>query len=294
MRWLVTGSAGMLGTDLVRMLSAAGHAVTAATREDIDLTDHHAVATALDGHDLLVNCAAFTAVDDAEAREQQAFQANAVVPGILARAAARTGVRMVQLSTDYVFDGSARTPYAEDAPTRPASAYGRTKAAGEEAVRLALPDRSWIVRTAWLYGAHGSCFPRTIARLARERGGVAVVDDQVGQPTWTADVADLVARLVASEAPAGTYHATASGSTTWFDFAREVVAAAGMDPGVVAATSTADLPRPARRPAYSVLGHAALERVGVAPIGDWRERWLVAADDVLAQRGSPDSSSPSR
>ncbi|HET6165478.1 MAG TPA: sugar nucleotide-binding protein, partial [Marmoricola sp.] len=172
-------------------------------------------------------------------------------------------------------------PYPEDAPTLPASAYGRSKALGERAVRQELPGGHLLVRTAWLYGAHGGCFPKTIARVARERGRVDVVDDQHGQPTWTRDVADLVARLVDADAPAGTYHATSSGATTWFDFARRVVAAAGLDPEVVTPTDTAAFPRPAPRPAYSVLGHAALERVGVTPIADWSERWDEASAEVL-------------
>ena len=296
MRWMVTGAAGMLGTDLVQQLPTAGHDVTPTTRADLDLTDHDAVAAALEGHDVLVNCAAYTAVDEAESHEDEAQQVNAAIPEVLARAADTVGARMVQVSTDYVFDGSARTPYAEDAPVRPASAYGRTKAAGEEAVRRALPDRSWVVRTAWLYGAHGGCFPRTIARLARERGTVAVVEDQVGQPTWTRDVADLIVRLVEAEAPVGTYHATSSGSCSWFEFAREVVRAAGLDPQVVTPTTSEAFPRPAPRPAYSVLGHDALGRAGVAPIGAWDARWAHAAAEVLdlGQRGRPDSSSPSR
>jgi dTDP-4-dehydrorhamnose reductase len=201
---------------------------------------------------------------------------------VLARAVAGGDGWLVQVSTDYVFDGTATTPYAEDAPTKPASTYGRTKAAGEEAVRAALPDRHLVVRTAWLYGAHGGCFPRTIARVAREQGEVSVVDDQVGQPTWTVDVADLVVRLVDAAVPAGTYHATSSGQCSWFDFAREVVAAAGLDAAIVKPTTSDSFVRPAPRPAYSVLGHDALVAHGVAPIGDWRERWRAAAPLVLS------------
>jgi dTDP-4-dehydrorhamnose reductase len=188
---------------------------------------------------------------------------------------------MVHISTDYVFAGDATAPYAEDAPASPRSAYGRTKAAGERAVRERLPDAHLIVRTAWLYGAHGACFPKTIARVAAERGGVAVVDDQVGQPTWTRDVADVVLRLVEADAPAGTYHATSSGQTSWFGFAQQVVAAAGLDPAIVTPTDSEAFPRPAPRPAYSVLGHGALTRVGLAPIGEWDQRWSVASAEVL-------------
>jgi dTDP-4-dehydrorhamnose reductase len=148
-------------------------------------------------------------------------------------------------------------------------------------VREALPDAHLIVRTAWLYGAHGTCFPKTIARVAGERGAIAVVDDQVGQPTWTRDVADLVRRLVEADAPAGTYHATSGGETSWFGFAQRVVAAAGLDPAIVTPTDSAAFPRPAPRPAYSVLGHGALDRLGIEPIGDWAERWDQASAEVL-------------
>lgn len=275
----------MLGTDVVALLRDRGEAVTALTRADVDLTDATAVTVAAGGHDVVVNCAAWTAVDAAQDHEAEATVVNADVPRILAEACGLHGARLVHLSTDYVFDGSATTPYTEDAPTNPTSAYGRSKAAGEHAVRRALPANHLIVRTAWLYGAHGGCFPRTIARAARERGSVRVVDDQVGQPTWTADVADLLHRLVAARVPAGTHHATSTGRCSWFEFAREVVAAAGLDADLVQPTSSAEFARPAPRPAYSVLGHDALHHHGVTPIGDWADRWRVAAPAVLAPQG---------
>lgn len=280
-RWLVTGANGMLGTDVVDALRARGDQVDAHVLGTLDLTDADAVVRAAEGCDVIWNCAAWTAVDDAETQEAAALEVNGVVPGILAAAAAGVGARLVHVSTDYVFAGDADEPYAEDAPPAPRSAYGRTKEAGERAVRAALPDAHLVVRTAWLYGAHGACFPRTIARVAAERGAVSVVDDQVGQPTWTRDVADLVLRLVDAGAPAGTYHATAGGQTSWFGFARRVVAAAGLDPSVVTPTDTASFPRPAPRPAYSVLGHAALDRIGIAPIGPWDQRWDAASAEVL-------------
>jgi dTDP-4-dehydrorhamnose reductase len=278
---MVAGANGMLGTDAVERLRGAGHEVTEHTRRTLDLSDPDAVTAAARGHDVLWNCAAWTAVDDAETEEDAALAVNGVVPGILAAAAAEAGARLVHISTDYVFAGDATEPYAEDAPTDPRSAYGRTKQVGERAVRAGLPAAHLVVRTAWLYGAHGGCFPKTIARVATERGGVAVVDDQVGQPTWTRDVADLVIRLVEADAPAGTYHATSSGQTSWFGFARRVVEAAGLDPEIVTPTDSAAFPRPAARPAYSVLGHGALERIGVSPIADWSERWDEASAEVL-------------
>jgi dTDP-4-dehydrorhamnose reductase len=278
---MVTGANGMLGSDAVELLRAAGHEVTEHTRATLDLSDDTAVIAAARGHDVIWNCAAWTAVDDAETEENAALAVNGVVPGILAAAAAETGARLVHISTDYVFAGDATEPYTEDAPTAPRSAYGRTKEVGERAVRVGVPDRHLLVRTAWLYGAHGGCFPKTIARVAAERGAISVVDDQVGQPTWTRDVADLVIRLVEADAPAGTYHATSSGQTSWFGFAQRIVEAAGLDPSIVTPTDSAAFPRPAPRPAYSVLGHDALERIGVTPIGDWAERWSEASAEVL-------------
>ncbi|MEV7972704.1 dTDP-4-dehydrorhamnose reductase [Cellulomonas sp. NPDC089187] len=281
MRWLVTGANGMLGQDLVALLGERGHEVTAVDRDVLDITDPAAVDGAVSGYDVVANVAAFTAVDAAEEQEGAAFTVNAVGPQLLARAARHAGARIVQISTDYVFDGVATAPYAEDAPIAPRSAYGRTKAAGEWAVRAENPDHL-IVRTAWLYGAQGGCFPKTIARVAAEKGGLDVVADQVGQPTWTVDLADLVERLVAAGAPAGTYHGTSAGQTSWYGFAQAAVATAGLDPQIVRPTTSDAFVRPAPRPAYSVLGHDALSAAGVEPIGDWAERWAVAGAGVLA------------
>jgi dTDP-4-dehydrorhamnose reductase len=282
MRWLVTGARGMLGTDLCALLDR--ERVTAADRASLDVTDPAATARAVAGHDVVVNCAAWTDVDGAETHEEQAYAVNAEAARVLAVACREAGARLVHVSTDYVFAGDASTPYAEETPAAPVAAYGRTKAAGEAAVREELPGTHLIVRTAWLYGAHGPCFPRTIARLARERGSVSVVDDQVGQPTWTADLADLIVRLVSAGAT-GTVHGTSSEQTSWFGFAREVVGSAGLDPDLVTPTTSAAFQRPAARPAYSVLGHDRLHALGVAPIGDWRERWLAAAPLVLGGSG---------
>ncbi len=281
MRILVTGAAGMLGRDLSQDLGVAGALVSTTTRDELDLTDDGACHAAVAGHDVVVNAAGWTAVDEAETHEGQAFSANAVGAANLARACDDAGARLVHVSTDYVFDGAATTPYDESHPQAPVSAYGRTKAAGEWAVRALCAD-SLVVRTAWLYGAHGSCFPRTIAAALQHRPTLDVVADQLGQPTWTRDVAELVRELLAAHAPAGTYHATSGGQTSWHGFARAVAVAAGADPERVHATQTGDLVRPAPRPMYSVLGHRTLELAGVAPIGPWEERWAAAAPTVLA------------
>ncbi len=289
MRWLVVGDRGMLGRDVVARLEAdAGAEVRGVDMESIDITEAGSVAEVLDASvgrgDVVVNCAAWTDVDGAEEHEAEATLVNATGPENLARACADLGSRLVHLSTDYVFAGDATVAYPETAPHSPLSAYGRSKMAGEVAVRRQLPDDHLLVRTAWLYGAQGTCFPKTIAGAARARGALSVVDDQVGQPTWTRDVADVIARLVAANAPAGTYHATSSGRTSWWEFAREVVAAAGLDPEIVAPTTSADFVRPAPRPAWSVLGHEALVALGIDPIGDWRDRWRTAAPEVLGEQ----------
>ena len=281
MRWLVVGSNGMLGTDLTAVIEAHGHEVAGVDRGEVDITLPDGLDDLVAGYDVVANCAAWTAVDAAESQEAAAFAVNATGAGLLACAAARAGARLVHISTDYVFDGEATGPYAEYAPALPRSAYGRTKLAGEWAVRAQAPDHL-IVRTAWLYGAHGGCFPKTIAKAAAERGALSVVDDQVGQPTWTMDLADLVVRLIEARAPRGIYHGTSSGQVSWFGFAQKIVAAAGLDPQIVSPTTSEGYVRPAPRPSSSVLGHDALSAIGVEPIGDWAERWSTAAAAVLA------------
>ncbi|GAA2422086.1 dTDP-4-dehydrorhamnose reductase [Actinomadura vinacea] len=267
MTWLVTGAGGMLGTDLVARLG--GDAV-ALTRADLDLRDAAAVRAAVLRHrpSTVVNCAAWTAVDDAESAEDAALAVNGTAVAALAGACAEAGATLVQISTDYVFDGRADRPYAEDAPTAPVNAYGRTKLAGE---RAAAEAGAYIVRTAWLYGAHGPNFVKTMVRLAAERDTVGVVDDQVGQPTWAGDLADRIVALAASGAPPGVYHGTGSGRTTWYGLTREIFALLGLDPDRVRPVTSAEFPRPAPRPAFSVLGHDGWARAGLPPMRDWRD-----------------------
>lgn len=284
-RWLVTGAGGMLGQDLCSALQAQGTQVTAATRADLDIRDPDACRAAVGGHDIVVNAAAYTAVDDAQSHEAAAFDINAVGAANLARACAQAGARLVQVSTDYVFAGTATSPYAEDAPLAPRSAYGRTKAAGEWAVRAYCPQ-SWVVRTAWLYGAGGPNFVTTMVRLAGERPTLAVVNDQRGQPTWTVDVGEAIIRLVLAGAPFGTWHATTAGETTWHGFAQAILADLGLDPARVCATTTDAFPRPAPRPAYSVLGHGAWQRAGLPPLPRWEESLSRALDAGVVARSA--------
>ncbi|MFD2339570.1 dTDP-4-dehydrorhamnose reductase [Clavibacter tessellarius] len=282
-RVLVTGGRGMLGQDLLPALAA--HDVTAPGRADLDITDEVAVRAAVAGHDVVVNLAAYTAVDAAEEHEEEARAINATGAGILARAAAEAGARIVHVSTDYVFDGSATSPYPEDARHAPVSAYGRTKAEGERLVLDGHPEGASVVRTAWLYGAGGPSFPSTMLRLAASHDTVSVVDDQRGQPTWTVDLAARIVELVDAGAPAGVFHGTASGETTWHGLAQAVFAAAGLDPARVLPTDSASFVRPAPRPAYSVLGHDAWSRVGLAPLRDWREALSDAAAHGVLRAG---------
>jgi len=288
----------MLGTDLAVLLTTAGDLVTPLDRRALDITDGTAVkeAVAMARPDVVVNCAAWTAVDGAEAREDEAFAVNGRGVENLATACAGAGADLVHVSTDYVFDGIATSPYAEDAVPAPRTAYGRTKLAGERAALTILPDAAYVMRTAWLYGAHGSNFVRTMIRLAHSGISPAVVDDQRGQPTWSLDVARQIHSLIKAGAPPGIYHATSSGEATWCSLAGEVfrlfvAAQVAPDSGAHLSptpTTSAAYQRPAPRPSYSVLGHAAWTAAGIPPIPDWRGS-LHRAFPALLASSRPDS-----
>jgi dTDP-4-dehydrorhamnose reductase len=275
-RWLIVGSGGMLGRDLLATVATNGADVVGLTRRELDVTDEAAVRAVMRDckPDVVVNCAAWTAVDDAESHEYEAFRVNARGAAHLAAACAdgpgAREIRLVHMSTDCVFAGNARRPYSEHDTAAPSSAYGRSKLAGERAVLMRLPRTAYVARTAWLYGAHGPNFVSTMIRLERERPAVYVIDDQRGQPTWTVDVARQIVALVRSRATPGVYHATSSGEATCLEVAREVFRLLGADPSRVRPKPGSARARPARRPSYSVLGHDAWAAIGVEPIGDWR------------------------
>lgn len=282
---LVTGAGGQLGSELLRRAHTQRDVPFAKglPRGQLDLTDAFVVRDAVaewarvvrsdsPAHRrVLVNCAAYTAVDAAETDEDEAFAVNASGPALLATACVEAGIELIHVSTDYVFPGNAQIPYEPGDPTGPRTAYGRTKLAGEEAVRTIHPTGSRVVRTAWLYGGKGPSFVHTMASLEKSRDTVTVVDDQVGSPTWVGDLAEGLLSLARSDAPAGTYHATNEGAVTWCGFARAVFEELGADPSRVLPTDTAGFPRPAPRPAYSVLSGRAWAEAGLPPMRGWRE-----------------------
>ncbi len=291
-RWLITGSYGQLGTDLQGVLAGGADDVVRAVDLDVlDITDSAAVSAAIEdfGPDILVNAAAYTAVDAAEENEDLAFRVNSTGPAVLAAAMARHGGRLVHVSTDYVFAGDAVRPYEVHDTPDPRSAYGRTKLAGELAVRELMPESSYVVRTAWVYGATGANFVKTMARLEGERDTVSVVDDQRGSPTWSADLARALVELARSNAAPGIYHCTGSGDTTWFGFTQAIFEELGADPARVLPTTTDAFPRPAPRPAYSVLSDAAWRAAGLTPMPAWRDALRAAfATSGEAFRGHAD------
>ena len=284
MRVLVTGAAGQVGREVVDHFAAAGDEVIAADRSLVDVSDRDAVLGAVTTvrPDVVINCAAWTAVDACEADEQRAMLANAAAVRWLADAAQRSGAFLVTLSTDYVFDGALDRPYTEWDRPNPASAYGRSKLAGEHEAAV-LGTRAAIVRTSWVCGFHGANMVKTILRLADERPQLAFVDDQRGHPTFAADLAVQMRRIAAARL-GGVIHATNQGAVSWFEFARAVVAAAGHDPGMVSPIATADLhpPRPAPRPANSVLDNAVLAAAGIPLLDDFHRP---LADLVARLRG---------
>jgi dTDP-4-dehydrorhamnose reductase len=267
MKLLITGGAGMLGTDLARAAIKAGHEVAAPSHAELDIADPAALGErmAAERPDVVVNCAAWTDVDGAEDDLEGAMRANADGARNVARAAHEAGALVIFPSTDYVFDGEKREPYVESDPTRPLSVYGQTKLAGEHETREAAA-RHLIVRTSWLYGHAGKNFVETMLRLGADRDELTVVDDQVGCPTWTRHLAEAIVRLAEAGAT-GLMHVPGSGHCSWFDFAREIFARAKLTVAVRPG-STAELARPAPRPAWSVMES---ERSDAVVLPDWRE-----------------------
>lgn len=266
-KWVVVGANGMLGQEFSGLLNSEDSVFL--SRSECDITDLENVSAAIKQGSYIINCAAYTAVDNAETHEEEAFAINAQGAENLARVCNLIGAKLIHISTDYVFPGDAHIPYSENAQTGPKSAYGRSKLAGEVAIQKNLPNAHYIVRTAWLYGQHGPNFVKTMIDLESKQDVISVVDDQFGQPTWTFDLANKVIELSRSDKRPGVYHGTSSGQTSWFGLTRKIFELLGADPSRVLPTTSADFVRPAPRPAFSVLGHDSWVKAKLKPIRDW-------------------------
>jgi dTDP-4-dehydrorhamnose reductase len=281
LRILLTGHTGQVGCELERSLAPIGE-VVALDRAALDLARPGSVADVvrLIGPDLIVNAAAYTAVDRAESEPLSCFAVNAESVAVLAQEAARLGALLVHYSTDYVFDGAKRAPYVESDPAAPINVYGRSKLEGERQIARS-GCRHLILRTSWVYAIRGTNFVLTMLKLARERPQLRVVSDQIGAPTWARDIAAAtLAALNRPEPVEGLYHVTAAGSTTWFDFAKRVLQLAGLATPVVP-ISTAEYPTAAARPAYSVLDSGRFQQATGFRIGSWDARLAACFGDRL-------------
>ncbi|MFD0363807.1 dTDP-4-dehydrorhamnose reductase [Nocardia sp. GCM10030253] len=273
-RLIVTGARGQLGREILRRAPAArafGH-------RELDITDSAAVRAVIEPGDVVLNCAAYTAVDQAESDPDAAFAGNETGPAVLAAACAAAGARLIHLSTDYVFPGTNDRPYDTTDPTGPSTVYGRSKLAGEQAVSKLAPDAQ-VVRTAWVYAGAGNDFVATMLRLERERDTIDVVDDQLGSPTYAGDLAAGLLELVGRPDAPRLLHTTNAGQASWFELAQAVFAGIGADPARVRPCDSSAFPRPARRPAYSVLSNDSWIGAGLSPLRDWQQ----ALGDALSR-----------
>jgi dTDP-4-dehydrorhamnose reductase len=270
MNILITGANGQLGLELVNFLSQKGHVVLGCSRERLDVTKWDQVSEVVWAFmpDVIVHAAAYTKVDEAESHTDLAYEINALGTRHIALAAENVGAKLCYISTDYVFDGLKGSPYGINDIPYPCNAYGRTKLAGEKFVGL-LSSRYYIVRTSWVYGRHGSNFVKTMLKLAKEREELQVVADQIGSPTFTTDLARFIESLIRTD-KFGVYHASNAGSCSWYEFAKAIMEEAGLDTQVVPIV-TEQLPRPAMRPAYSVMDCSSIRCNGLRELRGWRE-----------------------
>lgn len=267
---LVTGSNGQLGHDIIKLLENSEHRVYGYDRKQMDITDEKAVFREVTKikPDVIVHCAAYTNVDGAEMDQDGAYAVNTLGTKYLAMAAKEVDAKMVYVSTDYVFDGEAKEPYEVDSPTNPIGVYGKTKLGGEKAVKEIL-DKYYIVRTAWVFGKNGKNFVKTMLRLGKERGEIGVVADQYGSPTYTIDLAKFIIKLIQTD-KYGLYHATNSGTCSWYEFAVEIFKQAGLNVKVNPLT-TEQYPTPAKRPKFSVLSKKKIVEEGFTPLQHWQD-----------------------
>lgn len=268
MKILITGAYGMLGSDLREVLK--NHELIVTGSKDLDITDEGDVIDFIDENspDIVINAAAYTAVDDCETNYDEAYAVNAIGPKNLAVACKKQGIPLVHISTDYVFDGSKRTPLLENDPLGPQSAYGKTKLEGEKFIQE-YADKYFILRTAWLYGLHGNNFVQTMLSLAENHDEITVVDDQIGSPTYSLDLAVSIANLLNSD-KYGIYHLTNEGECSWYEFSKRIFELSNVDVKVLPVT-TEEFPRPAPRPHYSVLSNQKWIKAGFPPMRKYEE-----------------------
>jgi dTDP-4-dehydrorhamnose reductase len=270
MKICVIGAGGMLGQDMVKVIRKSKHTVVSASGVDITYPSLIKRFLTTIKPRLIINCAAYTDVDGCEdsSKVSRAFKVNAEGPENLARAAKELDIPIVHISTDYVFDGRSKRPYTEGDPTNPLSVYGKSKLEGEERLK-AVTDKFYILRVAWLYGKHGDNFVKTISNLAKDREVLKVVNDQFGSPTWTEDVCRQILTII-DKGDYGTYHTTSESSCSWFEFTKYIVESCGIDCDILPCTS-GEYPRPAPRPAYSVLNNDLLKSQGINIMPQWEE-----------------------
>ncbi|MGG4034643.1 dTDP-4-dehydrorhamnose reductase [Paenibacillus cisolokensis] len=267
---LITGASGQLGQELVRLPGEEGLELVGYSRDRLDITSLDDCRRVMDMQrpDAVIHCAAYTAVDKAEAEPDVAFRVNAAGTRNMAVASEEIGAKFVYISTDYVFDGKSRIPYNEYDQTNPQTVYGKSKLAGEQLTQT-LHSRYFIVRTSWVFGKYGNNFVKTMLNLAKERKSLKVVRDQIGSPTYTFDLARFLLELVKTDY-FGIYHVSNAGSCSWYEFANAIFEDSGIDV-VLEPCTTADFPRPAPRPAYSVMDQCGIRSNGLNPLRNWRE-----------------------
>ena len=286
LKWLILGGQGQLGRSMSAELERHSIEFVSLSRENLDITNEKDIAHVMrkESPDVIFNAAAWTNVDLAELKEDQAFLVNAIGPRLLAEASAQIGAKFLHISTDYVFSGDSDTPWLEMSEVSPVSAYGRTKAVGERAVLDTYPKGSFLVRTAWLYGPWGKNFVKTMLKFAQEgERKITVVTDQVGQPTSSSDLARQIFLMIARDVRPGIYHGTNSGEASWYELAQEIFRLAGADSDRIVGMNSERYAGPAVRPNYSVLGHSNWMKQGMKPMRPWQGALIDAFPGILNQ-----------
>jgi dTDP-4-dehydrorhamnose reductase len=283
MTWLVLGANGQLGQELFKLLKSKKIEVIGTDRNEIDFAKPNEIFGKLDKLNpfYIVNCGAYTQVDKAEEEPELANLINAQAVGVIAKFASERKIPFVHISTDYVFDGTSNTPYLEDNKLNPKSIYGSSKALGEKEALKNNPE-SYILRTAWVYGEHGNNFPKVIAKKLRNNESLNVVNDQIGSPTWTFDLASAIIEILEKKPDPGIYHVTNSESCSWFEFAQAIAKTINVDGKLVKPTDSKSFVRPAVRPKYSVLSNSKWQNAGLTPLRSWKQAWAKAAPTVLS------------